>query len=854
MHHIVRALGLLLAVAFVAPVLRATDWTWTYAVEISATTETSPARVTLHWPADEIPATRYAVSRKAVGANAWGDSVSLDGPATSYVDENVSPGSVYEYQVQKFTASYSAYGYIAVGLDAPAAESRGKIVLVVDRSIADAIAGEIRQLELDLVGDGWGVLRHDVGRDDPPAGVRATIQSEYAQDPANVKAVFLLGHVPIVRAGNLNVDGHVARPMPADVYYGEMDGAWTDNDGDGVLDQSRLPSDVELEVGRVDFADLPGAYVGNSFPSEIDLLRRYLGKDHAFRHALVRPPARALVGNVIGDERGEAFAASGYRNFAALVGSDHIDNAGTDETTPPGQRWISMLASNDYLWAYGCGAGSDISLGGLGFHGDYDDVWGSDFIEQHARATFYMLFGSWIADWAQPDNLMRTALATPDYGLAAAWSGRPHLFFHHMGSGETIGYGIRVSQNNDGTLYRNQVQRLNRGIHIALLGDPTLTLAPVAPPHDLRANNNGGDVVLTWSSSADHIAGYRVYRADNAGAPFLRVSGEFLGDTRFVDHPGNAADAIYMVRAIARLSGPSGSYFALSEGAFNRDDFAPPAAAAPATDTPGAGIATAPNSSTGPKISGAAIEVASDIHHPNGNIYDQILLTGPSATVAADAGQVTRISFLDLNDDIVQVEFSGAGTLTVQLASASGPALPRNYNQDVTYMKGQASLSVAGANETTNLAVFSVGRANAVNASLFRGDVIYDGVADIALIMIASANGHFGSLRTGNAAYSATLGTVGIVAPDVQFDGPVIVGDLRAYDAAMPTLVVGSAATVQVAGGSLAQPNGRAIAMSGVGQLNFTDGATSQGIFLPAQIADISDGSHRPGAQNEPLP
>jgi hypothetical protein len=34
---------------------------------------------------------------------------------------------------------------------------------------------------------------------------------EYYQDPTNVDAVFLLGHVPIRQSGYLNYDGHGAR-------------------------------------------------------------------------------------------------------------------------------------------------------------------------------------------------------------------------------------------------------------------------------------------------------------------------------------------------------------------------------------------------------------------------------------------------------------------------------------------------------------------------------------------------------------------------------------------------------------------------------------------------------------------
>ena len=56
-----------------------------------------------------------------------------------------------------------------------------------------------------------------------------------------------------------------------------------------------------------------------------------------------------------------------------------------------------------------------------------------------------------------------------------------------------------------------------------------------------------------------------------------------------------------------------------------------------------------------------------------------------------------RASYIDMNDDIVQVEFSGAGTVTLTLAGMSGPALPVNYNQSVAYVKGHATIAIADA-------------------------------------------------------------------------------------------------------------------------------------------------------------
>jgi len=213
-----------------------------------------------------------------------------------------------------------------------------------------------------------------------------------------------------------------------------------------------------------------------------------------------------------------------------------------------------------------------------------------------------------------------------------------------------------------------------------------------------------------------------------------------------------------------------------------------------------------------------------------------VLLQGAAATITADANQVTRISYIDLTDDIVQVEFAGAGTLSLVLDDASGPAPPLNYNQPtVSYMKGHAGIVIVGADDTTNVSVFSVGRANAVNQALFKDGVNYDGMADIAFVAIASANGKFGGVRTANASYFATRGLTGVYAPGVQFTGPVFVSDIDASAAAIPVLQLGSGSDVRVTGGNLSQSNGSAIQVSGIVQLKFTDGTTSQGTLLPAQ-------------------
>lgn len=241
---------------------------------------------------------------------------------------------------------------------------------------------------------------------------------------------------------------------------------------------------------------------------------------------------------------------------------------------------------------------------------------------------------------------------------------------------------------------------------------------------------------------------------------------------------------------------------------------------------------------TAATVTGAASEVGTDIHHPNGNVYDQVLLTGLSATVTADSGQITRTSFIDLTDDIVQVEFSGAGVLGIALANATGPAVASKYNQpDVQYMRGHATLSITGANETTYLSVFSVGTLNAVNQALFKSGETYDGIADLALINIASATNRFGGVFAGNLELFASSGNTGINAPNIRFAGPFNLYNLSAFSTATPLLLTGTidSGQISITGGDLKQDNGASIAFGQAAKLVMTAGTTSAGVALPAK-------------------
>ncbi len=557
--HICQALLMLLAFVSLPNQIHAQSLeSKAYAMEVSATVQRTPPTVNLTWPQNsQNSASPIQVYRRAIDAASWGSPVStLANTATNYADTNVSIGTVYEYWVQQGGAK----GYIASGIEAPLVENRGKVILLVDNTYASDLSAELTMLQQDLTGDGWSVVRRDVGRNDSVPSVKAAVKAVYDADPTNVKALFIFGHVPVPYSGDIAPDGHPDHigAWPADVFYGDMDGVWTDtsvNDagasraenrnvpGDGKYDQSIIPSDLELQVGRVDLANMP-AFAPKT---ELDLLRQYLNKDHNFRLGLLPLERRALVDDNFGAFGGEAFGSSGWRNFSTFFGASNVE----------ARKFFATLSGNGYLWGYGCGGGWYQGAGGVGST--------NDFAATDTKAVFTLLFGSYFGDWDVSDSFLRAPLATTTYGLTSAWAGRPHWTLHHMALGQTIGYSARVSQNDN---YAYQSNYGSRFVHVALMGDPTLRMHPVLPPTALTAAKTGSNIVLSWTASPDANQGYLVYRSVSAAGPFTKLTGSPITATNFTDPNAATGNYTYQIRAIKLETSGSGTYFNSSQGAF----------------------------------------------------------------------------------------------------------------------------------------------------------------------------------------------------------------------------------------------------------------------------------------------
>lgn len=447
------------------------------------------------------------------------------------------------------------YGFILTGIKVPEIDGKGGLLLMIDEEYETSLAAEIEELKMDYWLDGYDVYTRVVNRNEEVTAVKAEITDVY-ETVDNLTTVMLLGNIPVPYSGMIYPDGHIENhegAWPADCYYGEMDGVWTDETvnvttaqfdrnhnlpGDGKFDQSILPSPMELQVGRVDLTDLP-AFADN----DTELTRQYLEKNHAFKTGETEVKRQALIDDNLNVILG-APAASAWRNFSTFFTADSVFAA----------DYFTEMSNDSYLFSYGCGGGSHVSADGVGTT--------TDFANADLQTVFTMMLGSQFGDWDNPDNFLRAPLAQ-GLTLTNAWVGNPPYSLHHMAQGQPIGYSLLRSQNST-------IEDYNPGpqlAHVSLLGDPTLRLFPVKSPLNFAADSVGQTVQLTWDAPDEtDIVGYHIYRTDAVFSTLEKLNDAPVIATNFTDVAPLIGESVYVVKTVKLETSASGSYYTLSLG------------------------------------------------------------------------------------------------------------------------------------------------------------------------------------------------------------------------------------------------------------------------------------------------
>lgn len=450
------------------------------------------------------------------------------------------------------------FGRIYAGIQVPAEDDHGAVLVLVEGSLAAPLSVELDRLKNDLMLEGWDPVFTTVPTGTSVPDVKDLVLAE-ASANSGLKALLLIGHLAVPYSGLIAPDGHIPDhygAWPADLFYADLDGEWTDNTttitdgalqlrnqnvpGDGKYDQSAIPSDVDLMMGRIDLSLLP-AFAQD----EVELTRAYLDRDHAFRIGQLGFEHRALVDENFPEYDHESPV---YRGCTPMFGPANV---------VPGDL-LTDLGGGSWMWAVGAGPGSPTSANGVATT--------AQLAATPLHGAFAHLFGSYFGDWDVTNDFLRAGVAA---GFLGTIWGQQELMFHHMALGLPIGDAARRSQNSS---YATNA-RLGRLVNMALMGDPTLTMYPAAAVPFIVVDSVAGGVEVEWDAATDASLGYLVYRRPLGEGPFERITADPVPGLSFFDEAPLDGEAEYMVRPLDLVTSASGTFQRLGIGAVAQVSF-----------------------------------------------------------------------------------------------------------------------------------------------------------------------------------------------------------------------------------------------------------------------------------------
>lgn len=422
----------------------------------------------------------------------WGNPITVRlGWDKSYMDTPPSRASAWEYRVvtMEHGTGRTAYGYAVLAASGGAELDPTKAIGVVTMDVEPS-----PRLVKAWEAHGWSVVNIPIstlenfsGTKSTPEDVKGrilTTAQQLREVGVELKALLLLGDVPVPYSGNFAPDGHGDHwgAWPTDLYYGDLNGEWPDTRdfppraadprqhnlaGDGKFDPNELPGPVEIAVGRVDFSRLTPLDLANGMSEEaakntrIERLNAWMERAadwHEGRYPV--NGAEVLLHDLLADNP-EAFATTPWR-LAPLL-SDH----------PEVPLRLPIQAGGELgrvLFGFGYAPGTFTSAMGISSSGEL--------LSRRLGIPFVFLFGSYFGDWDAPGNLLQAALGNPSGGvLATSWAARPAWQLHPMAAGYTLGDCLVLTANRT----QDYLPGLREAfpLHLALLGDPTMDLYPL---------------------------------------------------------------------------------------------------------------------------------------------------------------------------------------------------------------------------------------------------------------------------------------------------------------------------------------------------------------------------------------
>jgi hypothetical protein len=353
---------------------------------------------------------------------------------------------------------------------------KGHLMVLVDKAVYNAVAKSISQYVLDVGRDGYWATIHVISGGKPP-DIRAYIKEHKAV------GALLVGSIA---APWYEINGD---QFPCDLYYMDLNGTWTDPDGNGKFNTHSGDLNPEVWIGRL--------WTPTGGGNDAALINDYFKRNHMFRLGRLGHERSAMA---YVDDDWQGFNDCGFDLlFPTAAITIYTNPTTTDADLYKAE--VNSLRSWVQLCAHSWPQGHALRVGGQ-----------NEYIKtpyfrdtNPPNAHFYNLFccgpgkyttGNYLAGWYIFDK----AGGGRNHGLTAVASAKSGsmLFFEDfykpMGMGKVIGDAYVDWWKARGPNHEDWERKWFYGL--VLLGDPTLSWWKGAVPQPEQPQE--GDVFDQW--------------------------------------------------------------------------------------------------------------------------------------------------------------------------------------------------------------------------------------------------------------------------------------------------------------------------------------------------------------------
>lgn len=274
-----------------------------------------------------------------------------------------------------------------------------------------------------------------------PSDLRGYLQDRYTN--GGIKGAVMIGDLPIEhfeRNGQFG-DPNDHQQFACDLYYMDLNGAWSDSTGNGIYDTHTGNVSPEIWVSHMITSNLTGLHPGRS---EGSLLNSYFAKDHRYVQGQLRMPQNGLA--YIDDDWSGSASYWGSNLDASVAGHVTIVSDVAKTTAADYMSRLAPATSPKYESVLlACHSGPD----GHSFKTNYDWTGGSvsnaDLAGLNPQALFYNLFACSNSNYEVPGYMGGEYVFGTDNGLLSVSTTKTGSmlnfedYYTPLGQGDTFG-------------------------------------------------------------------------------------------------------------------------------------------------------------------------------------------------------------------------------------------------------------------------------------------------------------------------------------------------------------------------------------------------------------------------------